>query len=76
MNSAQGSAIGQALKEGSVDAVKVVTGENGVVTYSTRAGRNGYQTLARIYDENGGLKGMAQAAWDAADKFVHGEVWK
>jgi hypothetical protein len=76
VNSGQASAIGHALKEGSVDAIRVVTGENGLVTYSTRAGRYGYQTLVRIYDGAGGLKGMAQAAWDDAGKFVHGEVWK
>lgn len=76
VNSGQAGAIGQALKEGSVDAIKVVTGENGLVTYSTRAGRDGHQTLVRIYDGAGGLKGMAQAAWNAAGKFVHGEVWK
>ena len=56
--------------------IRVATGENGLVTYATRAGRNGYQTLVRVYDSAGGIRGMAQAAWDATGKFVHGEVWK
>ena len=76
VNAAQAGAIRESLKEGSADLVKVATGENGLTTYFTRAGRDGHQTLVRMYDEAGDLKRMAQAAWDAVGRFVHGEVWK
>lgn len=76
VNPAQGKAIGQAVKEGAVDVARIVTGENGLTTYFTRAGRSGHQTLVRMYDRSGGLTKMAQAAWDKVGKFVHGEVWK
>jgi hypothetical protein len=76
VTSEQAKAIGQSLKEGAVDVGKIVAGENGLTTYFSRAGRDGMQTLVRVYDESGGLTRMAQAAWNAAGKFVHGEVWK
>ena len=76
VNAAQASGIRQAVREGSADLIRTVTGENGLVTYSTRAGRDGYQTLVRMYNESGGVRRMAQAAWNAAGRFVHGEVWK
>ena len=76
LSKGQTSSIRRSLGEGSADLIRVVTGENGVVTYATRAGRNGYQTLVRMYDASGRLKGMAQAAWDAAGRFVHGEIWR
>lgn len=76
VNSQQAGALLETLKEGSADMIKVVTGENGLVSYTTRAGHDGYQTLVRIFNESGELKRMAQAAWDAAGRFVHGEVWK
>jgi RHS repeat-associated protein len=76
VNSQQTKALLKTLSEGSVDNIRLVTGENGLVSYSTRAGRNGYQTLARTFDNSGSLSKMAQAAWDRAGQFVHGEVWK
>jgi RHS repeat-associated protein len=76
INSQQARTLLKNLGEGSVDKIRIVTGENGLVSYSTRAGRNGYQTLARMLDESGNLRRMAQGAWDRAGKFVHGEVWK
>jgi RHS repeat-associated protein len=76
INAQQGRALLKTLGEGSVDKIRIVTGENGLVSYSTRAGRNGYQTLARVFDESGNLRRMAQGAWDRTGQFVHGEVWK
>lgn len=76
VNPRQARALFGRLKEGSVDNIRLVTGENGLVAYSTRAGRNGYQTPVRMFDESGNLSRMAQAAWDRAGRFVHGEVWK
>ena len=60
INAGQARAILQALIEGSVDDIKIAFGENGIVTYFTRARRNGYQTLVRIYGDAGELESMAQ----------------
>lgn len=76
VNPQQAAGLLKTLKQGSADVIKVVTGENGLVSYTTRAGRSGYQTLVRIFDDAGEIKRIAQAAWDALGRFVHGEVWK
>jgi RHS repeat-associated protein len=76
INAQQARTLLKNLGEGSVDKIRIATGENGLVSYSTRAGRNGYQTLARVLDESGNLRRMAQGAWDSVGNFVHGEIWK
>lgn len=70
VNQAQMRALLRTLGKGQADTIRIVRSGDEVIAYSTRAGRDGYQTLVRIFDSSGTLQDMAQAAWDTNQRAV------